>query len=76
MIGTIVNTGAIIIGSAAGSLLKKGISEKYSGALFSAIGGQRGKHQRVCTAITSGGGSGQLFFRTSGFMESLRMADS
>ncbi len=38
MLGTIVNTGAIIIGSTAGSLLKKGLNEKYSDALFSAIG--------------------------------------
>ncbi len=38
MIGTIVNTCAIIVGSTAGSLLKKGINEKYSDALFSAIG--------------------------------------
>lgn len=38
MIGTIVNTGAILIGSTAGSLLKRGINEKYSDALFAAIG--------------------------------------
>ena len=38
MLGTIVNTAAIIIGSTAGSLLKKGIKEKYQHALFNALG--------------------------------------
>lgn len=38
MIGTIVNTIAIIIGSALGSLLKKGIKEEYQTALFTAMG--------------------------------------
>ena len=38
MTGTIVNTAAILAGSAAGSVLKKGIPEKYSEALFTAIG--------------------------------------
>ena len=38
MIGTIVNTGAIIIGSVAGSILKKGIKVKYQEALFNAMG--------------------------------------
>jgi len=38
MLGTIVNTAAIIIGSSAGSLLKKGIKEKYQHALFNALG--------------------------------------
>ncbi len=38
MLGTIVNTAAIIVGSAAGSLLKKGIKEKYQHALFNALG--------------------------------------
>ncbi|CAM5215403.1 hypothetical protein UACE39S_02450 [Ureibacillus acetophenoni] len=38
MIGTIVNTIAIIIGSALGSLLKKGIKEEYQSALFTAMG--------------------------------------
>jgi uncharacterized membrane protein YqgA involved in biofilm formation len=38
MIGTIVNTGAIIIGTIAGSILKKGIKVKYQEALFNAMG--------------------------------------
>lgn len=38
MLGTIVNTTAIIVGSTAGSLLKKGIKEKYQHALFNALG--------------------------------------
>lgn len=38
MFGTIVNTGAIIIGTIAGCVLKKGIKEEYQGALFNAMG--------------------------------------
>ena len=38
MLGTIVNTGCIIIGSIIGSLFKKGLGEKYSTALFHAMG--------------------------------------
>lgn len=38
MIGTIVNTIAILVGSVAGSLLKKGIKEEYKSALFTAMG--------------------------------------
>lgn len=38
MIGTIVNTGMILAGCVIGSLLKKGIKEKYQGALFNAMG--------------------------------------
>ena len=38
MLGTIVNTGAIIIGTAAGSVVKKGVKEKYKDALFHAMG--------------------------------------
>ena len=38
MIGTIVNTCTILTGSIVGSLLKKGIHEKYQGALFHAMG--------------------------------------
>lgn len=38
MIGTIVNTCTILTGSVVGSLLKKGINEKYQGALFNAMG--------------------------------------
>lgn len=38
MIGTIVNTCTILVGSATGSLLKRGIAEKYRGALFNAMG--------------------------------------
>ena len=38
MIGTIVNTGTIILGSVLGSILKKGINEKYKKTLMQAIG--------------------------------------
>ena len=34
MIGTIVNTAAILCGSVLGSVLRKGIKEKYQHALF------------------------------------------
>ena len=38
MIGTIVNTACIIVGSSVGALLKKGIKQKYQDALFNAMG--------------------------------------
>lgn len=38
MIGTIVNTTAIFAGSVLGSVLKKGIQEKYQTALYDAMG--------------------------------------
>lgn len=38
MIGTILNTLAIIVGSAVGSFFKKGIKEEYQSALFTAMG--------------------------------------
>ena len=38
MIGTIVNTGTILAGSAIGSILRKGIKEKYQNALYNAMG--------------------------------------
>lgn len=38
MIGTITNTACIMAGSIAGSLIKKGIREEYSGALYNAMG--------------------------------------
>lgn len=38
MTGTLVNTCTILIGSIIGSILKKGINEKYQGALFNAMG--------------------------------------
>lgn len=38
MLGTIVNTGTILIGSITGSIIKKGIKEEYKEALFSAMG--------------------------------------
>lgn len=38
MLGTIVNTIAIIVGSTTGSLLRRGIKEKYQQALFNALG--------------------------------------
>lgn len=38
MIGTIVNTAAIVVGSAIGSLAKRGLGEKYQNILFCAMG--------------------------------------
>lgn len=38
MLGTIVNTTTILAGSLLGTVLKKGIKEKYQGALFHAMG--------------------------------------
>lgn len=38
MLGTIVNTTCIIVGSLVGTLLKKGLGEKYTKTLFNAMG--------------------------------------
>lgn len=38
MLGTIVNTGTILAGSILGSVLRKGIKEKYQDALYTAMG--------------------------------------
>lgn len=38
MLGTIVNTACIIVGTAAGALLHRGIKEKYKTALYDALG--------------------------------------
>lgn len=38
MLGTIVNTGTILAGSALGSVLRKGVKEKYQEALYTAMG--------------------------------------
>ena len=38
MLGTIVNTGCIIVGSLVGSLIKKGLGEKYQSVLYCAMG--------------------------------------
>lgn len=38
MLGTIINTTTIIVGSSFGTLLRKGISEKYKQALFNGLG--------------------------------------
>lgn len=38
MLGTIVNTGTILAGSILGSILKKGIGQKYQDVLFNAMG--------------------------------------
>lgn len=38
MLGTIVNTTTIIVGSVIGSIVKKGVNEKYQEALFRAMG--------------------------------------
>ena len=37
MIGTIINAGAVIVGSSIGILLKKGLPEKYTSIFFQAI---------------------------------------
>lgn len=38
MLGTIVNTAAILVGSAMGAFLRRGIREEYQSALFNAMG--------------------------------------
>ena len=38
MIGTIVNTAAIVIGSLVGGTLRKGIREEYTGVLYNSLG--------------------------------------
>ena len=38
MIGTIVNTCTILLGSLLGSVLKKGIKQEYQSALYTAMG--------------------------------------
>lgn len=38
MVGTIVNTGAIIVGTLVGALLNRGIKEKYKTGLYDALG--------------------------------------
>ena len=38
MIGTIVNAGCILVGSLVGSLLKRGLGEKYQNVLYNAMG--------------------------------------
>lgn len=38
MLGTIVNTGTILAGSMLGSVLRKGVKEKYQDALYNAMG--------------------------------------
>ena len=38
MLGTIVNTGTILAGSTLGSVLRKGVKEKYQDALYTAMG--------------------------------------
>jgi uncharacterized membrane protein YqgA involved in biofilm formation len=38
MLGTIVNTGTILTGSVLGSVLRKGVKEKYQDALYTAMG--------------------------------------
>lgn len=38
MLGTIVNTGTILAGSALGNVLRKGVKEKYQDALYTAMG--------------------------------------
>lgn len=38
MLGTVVNTGAILVGSVIGSVVRKGIKEEYQEALYTAMG--------------------------------------
>ena len=38
MVGTIVNAGCILVGSLVGSLLKRGLGEKYQNVLYNAMG--------------------------------------
>ena len=38
MTGTLINTATIVAGSLIGALLKRGIKEEYSTALFNALG--------------------------------------
>ena len=38
MLGTIVNTSAILAGSLLGSALRRGLAEKYQQALYTAMG--------------------------------------
>lgn len=38
MLGTLVNTGAILLGSTVGGLLKKGLKDKYQAVLFQSVG--------------------------------------
>lgn len=38
MLGTIVNTATIIIGSAFGAIVREGIGDRYKGAMFNALG--------------------------------------
>lgn len=38
MLGTLVNTGCILVGSLVGSLLKRGLGEKYQNVLYNAMG--------------------------------------
>ena len=38
MLGTIVNTCCILLGSAIGSIAKKGLKPKYQEAIFTALG--------------------------------------
>ena len=38
MLGTIVNTGTIIVGALLGSLLHRGVKEKYREAVYTALG--------------------------------------
>lgn len=43
MLGTIVNVGCIVVGTIAGSILRKGIKQEYQEALYTALG--------VCTLL-------------------------
>jgi len=38
MIGTLVNTGTILLGSVVGAMIKKGLNEKYQTMLYDAMG--------------------------------------
>lgn len=59
-LGTIVNTGAILVGGTAGALLKNGISEKYKSMIQNSIGlaviaiGISGTAQGMLTCVSGG----------------------
>ncbi|NRO29219.1 hypothetical protein IMAU50151_01609 [Lactobacillus helveticus] len=44
MIGTIVNTLALLVGTSIGCLVKKGINKRYEDVLFIAIGASRSRY--------------------------------
>ena len=47
MLGTIVNTGTILVGSVFGAIVREGIGEKYKKAMFDALL-ERRKGKNTC----------------------------